>query len=145
MNGALQIAARPDTVQYPEHYKAGKPMAFRAINTAIDPLCLVVSLGLLAAAPSIGADTEFVIQIKDHRFIPAELHVPRGIKIRLVLDNQDEMPEEFDSHSLNREKHVPAKSRVTLFVGPLAPGRYLFEGENHDSSGGAALGVIVVQ
>jgi len=75
----------------------------------------------------------------------AELNIPSGVKVRIILDNQDDTPEEFDSHALNREKHVPPKSRVTLFIGPLDPGRYLFEGETSESRGNAALGVLVVQ
>ena len=112
---------------------------------ALRNFCCLVTWGLLASASAKGAEPEFVIQIQGHRFVPAELHVPAGVKIRIVLDNQEETPEEFDSHSLNREKHVPAKSQVTIFIGPLAPGRYLYEGENDGTAGGAALGVIVVQ
>jgi len=32
-----------------------------------------------------------------------------------------------------------------LFIGPLDPGRYLYEGESSDIPGGAALGVIVAE
>lgn len=104
-------------------------------------------LGLLlcAIAPVLAAEPEFVIQIKNHHFIPAELRVPIGQKVRIVVDNQDDTPEEFESYSLNREKHIPAKSRVTLFIGPLSAGRYVFQGEDRSEGGGAALGVIDVQ
>ncbi len=119
-----------------------------SVKHLVDSLLQVVSvmalLGL-GAPLAAGADLEYVIRIKDHRFDPAELHVPRGTKMRVVLDNEDDISEEFDSHALNREKHVPGKSQVTLFLGPLEPGRYLFEGENNGDGGGAALGVIVVQ
>ncbi len=90
------------------------------------------------------ADAEFVIQIKNRQFIPSVVQIPAGAKVRIVLDNQDDVAEEFDSHSLNREKHVPPKSRVTLFIGPLEPGRYVYEGEERDS-GGVALGVLEVK
>ncbi len=63
---------------------------------------------------------------------------------RIVLDNQDDTADEFDSHSLNREKHLAAKSQATIFIGPLAPGRYIYEGES-EVAGGPALGVIVVE
>jgi len=91
------------------------------------------------------AEPEFIIEIRDHKFMPAELRIPVGKKVRIVLDNQQETPEEFESYSLNREKHIPPKSRVTLFIGPLDPGRYVYEGENDVGSGGAALGMIVAQ
>ncbi len=117
-------------------------MKFRRRCTAF-----VLGLVLMArtALPAIASEPEFVIRIKDHKFIPAQLGIPAGTKVRIILENQGETPEEFDSHALNREKHVPARSRVTLFIGPLEAGRYLFEGESGEHPGGAALGVLVVQ
>ena len=100
---------------------------------------------LFAAAPALAAtEPEYVIRIVHHQFVPAELHIPKGIKVRIVIDNQDDTAEEFDSHSLNREKHVEPKSQATIFIGPLAPGRYVYESES-EVAGGAALGVIVVE
>lgn len=108
-------------------------------------VCIAFVSGFLLCASVQCAEPEFIIQIRDHKFIPAELSVPVGTKVRIVLDNQQETPEEFESYSLHREKHIPPKSRVTLFIGPLDPGRYVYEGENDVGSGGAALGIIVAQ
>jgi len=102
---------------------------------------LVLALGILTITPAISAEPEFVIQIKNHQFIPAELRVPAGEKVQIVVDNQDDTPEEFESYSLNREKHVPPKSRITLFIGPLAAGRYVYQGEDR-TDGVVTLGVI---
>ena len=102
---------------------------------------IVLALTILAITPAISAEPEFVIQIKNHQFIPAELRVPAGVKLRIVLDNQDDISEEFESYSLDREKHVPPKSSVTLFIGPLTAGRYVYQGEDR-VDGGAVLGVI---
>ena len=74
-------------------------------------------------------ENEFTVVIKDHRFTPAELVVPAGQKIRLVVENQDPTPEEFESYQLNREKIVPGNGRIVVFVGPLKPGKYEFFGE----------------
>ncbi len=112
--------------------------------TVLRRLFIPVVLAALPLASASGAHPEFVIRIHEHRFEPAELHIPEGRKVRIVVENLDDTPEEFDSHSLNREKHIPAKSRVTLFIGPLEAGRYLYEGESADLGGPAALGVIVV-
>src|SRR6516162_11125234 len=101
-----------------------------------------LQLSVFAAPSFAGTEPEYVIKILHHQFVPAELHIPQGIKVRIVLDNQDDTAEEFDSHSLNREKHVQPKSQAVIFIGPLAPGRYVYEGES-DVAGGAALGVIV--
>lgn len=102
------------------------------------------ALFVFVAASLAGTEPEYIIRILHHQFVPAELHIPKGIKVRIVLDNQDDTAEEFDSHSLNREKHVPSKSQATIFIGPLAPGRYVYESES-EVAGGAALGVIVVE
>jgi hypothetical protein len=64
------------------------------------------------------------------------------VKIKLVVDNQDATPEEFDSHALNREKVIPSKSRVTIYIGPLTPGRYPFMGEFNAAT---AQGAVVAQ
>ena len=100
-------------------------------------------LSLLAPAVSLAADpVEFKLVIKDHRFVPAELKVPAGQKIKLVVENQDATPEEFESYSLNREKIVPGKGKITVMVGPLKPGKYEFFGEfNMDT----AQGVVIAQ
>lgn len=90
----------------------------------------------------IGAENEFYISIKDHRFIPTELHIPAGQKVKLIIDNQDVTPEEFESHELNREKIIAPKSKSSLYVGPLKPGSYPFFGEFNPST---ARGVLIAQ
>jgi plastocyanin domain-containing protein len=75
------------------------------------------------------ADPEFSLVIQDHRFTPAELAVPAGQKLRLLIENKDPTPEEFESYDLNREKVVPGNGRIVVFVGPLKPGKYEFFGE----------------
>ena len=80
--------------------------------------------------------------IKDHQFQPAELTVPSGTKIKLLIENQDATPEEFDSYALNREKVIAGHGTATIYIGPLTPGRYPFTGEFHETT---AQGVIVAQ
>jgi len=82
-------------------------------------------------------DVTVRLTVRDHKFEPAELTVPAGQKVKLVISNEDVTPEEFESHDLGREKVVPAKGSVVIFVGPLKPGRYLFFGDfNRDSAKG---------
>jgi RPA family protein len=88
----------------------------------------LLSFGLIAQSAR-AEENEFTLVIKDHRFTPAELIVPTGQKIRLVVENQDPTPEEFESYPLNREKIVPGNGRIVVFVGPLKPGKYEFFGE----------------
>jgi hypothetical protein len=81
--------------------------------------------------------------IKDHRFQPAEITIPAGKKVKLLVENQDPTAEEFESHSLNREKVIAGKSKATIYIGPLSPGRYSFEGEEFNAK--TAQGVIIAQ
>ncbi|WP_442871911.1 cupredoxin domain-containing protein [Colwellia sp. 12G3] len=84
---------------------------------------------------------EFSVTLKDHLFYPAEISIPANKKVKLVIDNQDDSIEEFDSFSLNREKVLFPKQKSTIYIGPLSPGRYDFFGEYHPNS---ARGVIIV-
>ena len=98
---------------------------------------------VLLLMPSIHAeDSSITVKIKNHQFIPAEIEIPAGEKRQLVIENQDPTAEEFESHALHREKIVPANSKVNVFVGPLKPGRYEFEGEFNSAT---AKGAVVAK
>jgi len=92
-------------------------------------LQLTVALATSFAAPVMAETPEFRIVIKDHRFDPTELAIPAGQKVKLVVENQDPTPEEFESYDFNREKIVPGNGRIVVYVGPLKPGKYEFFGE----------------
>lgn len=84
---------------------------------------------VLAALPAFAAAPELQLVIRDHLFFPSVLEVPVGVKVRIVIDNQDPTPEEFESYELNREKVIPGNTKTVVFIGPLAPGEYPFFGE----------------
>jgi hypothetical protein len=102
---------------------------------------LPITLFLLAST-AFAADAEFTIVIREHKFEPAELTVPAGKKIKLLIENQDSTPEEFESFALAREKVVPGNSASSLYIGPLKAGRYPFFGEFNEST---AKGVVIAQ
>jgi plastocyanin len=89
-----------------------------------------------------GEDAEVQLAIRDDQFVPSEITVPAHTKIKLIVDNQDATAEEFESYELNREKVVAAKSKITVYVGPLEPGRYPFFGDFHKDS---ANGVLIAK
>ncbi len=105
-------------------------------------LCIVSLLCLLAASPALAAEEEITLVIQDHTFQPSEVIVPARQKFKLIIENRDATPEEFESLSLNREKRIAGKSSATVYIGPLAPGRYPFVGEFHEKT---AKGVIVAR
>jgi hypothetical protein len=98
----------------------------------------VVSLALLgflaAGAPGQAEDPQFTLVIKDHRFSPAELQIPAGVKVKLLVKNEDSTPEEFESTKLHREKVVPPGQEILVIVGPLDAGTYEFFGDFHKES-----------
>ncbi len=106
-------------------------------------LCLTLAIAACALmpVPSVAADQEYLLTIRNHRFEPTELKVPAGQRVKLIVHNQDKTPEEFESHTLNREKVIPGGAKATIFIGPLKPGRYAFVGEFNEAT---AQGAIVV-
>ena len=88
------------------------------------------------------ADKEFTLVIKDHHFVPSEIRVPAGQKVKLIVENQDATPEEFESHELNREKIIAPKSKVSIFIGPLKAGKYPFFGEFNQAT---ARGLVIAE
>ena len=101
----------------------------------------LTALLLVVAAPALTQETKIAISVRDNQFVPAEVPVPAGVKLEFVVRNVQATPAELESTSLHREKVVTAGATVSLFVGPLQPGRYGFFDDFHP----ATRGVIVVQ
>ncbi len=100
---------------------------------------LLAALGLGGSA--IAADpTPINVILKDHRFAPAEIHVPAGRQMVLIVRNEDATPEEFDSSALQVEKVIVGGTYATIRLHPLGPGRYPFMGEFHPDT---AQGVVI--
>lgn len=100
-------------------------------------------VGVLMQATAAGAAQDvYTITIRNHRFEPAEISIPAGRKVRLLVKNADPTPEEFESFELNREKIVSGGAEATIYVGPLDPGTYPFFGDFHQDT---AKGRIVVR
>ena len=103
---------------------------------------LLATMFLSVSATAFAADVEIKLIIENHRFQPEIVNVQVGQKVKLLIENRDPTPEEFESHSLNREKVIPGKSTGTVYIGPLAAGSYPFVGEFNDKT---AKGVIVAK
>jgi hypothetical protein len=103
---------------------------------------LLIAALLCLPALALAAPNEIQLVIKDHRFQPEEVRVPAGQKIKLIIQNQDSTPEEFESHELNREKVIPGGATANVFIGPLQPGKYPFYGEFNEKT---ARGVVIAE
>ncbi len=108
----------------------------------IQRLALLLACTLVLGGASLAAEPQVDIVIEGHRFTPAEVTAPAGQKLKLIIENKDKTPEEFESYALNREKVVAAGAKVVVYVGPLKPGRYEFFGDFNPST---ARGWLVVQ
>ncbi len=104
--------------------------------------CVALATLLAAAAPVHAEDMPtFRLSLKNHVFDPAELAVPAGKRLILIVHNADDTPAEFESRELGAEKVISAGREATIRVGPLAAGRYPFADEFHQDQ---AHGVLTV-
>lgn len=102
-------------------------------------LLLALATGGVARAESLETIS---VTIKNHRFTPAEIHVPAGKPVTLTIKNEDAMPEEFDSSALKLEKVIAGGHSATVRLRPLDAGRYPFVGEYHADT---ARGVVIAE
>jgi plastocyanin len=100
------------------------------------PLFLASLLAAALVAPAFADDPTVTIDLKDHQFVPSEVPVPAGIKVKLLVKNDQTMTAEFESNSLHREKIVEPGNTITVFVGPLDPGSYEFFDDFHNATRG---------
>jgi hypothetical protein len=103
-------------------------------------LLLVTAAGLSDRAAA--QEPVITIVIRNHMFEPAEVRVPANKRVTITVLNDDPTPEEFESPQLKVEKVIPGKSKATIRIGPLAPGRYPFIGEFNEAT---AKGVVIAE
>ena len=97
---------------------------------------LAAALLLLCALPASAQEAKIAVSIRDTQFAPVEIAVPAGVKVELVVHNDRAVPAEFESTSLHREKIVPPGGSMSVFIGPLSPGRYdIFDDFNPSTHG----------
>jgi heme/copper-type cytochrome/quinol oxidase subunit 2 len=97
----------------------------------------LAALLVVPAAPPVFADDPSVaITLKNNQFVPNEVRVPAGVKVKLVVRNENPVASEFESIQFHREKIVPPGQQITLFVGPLDPGSYEFYDDFHQQTRG---------
>jgi Cupredoxin-like domain len=109
-------------------------------NVMLRWILLIALMSFAVAAQAL--EYEAKLAIHDHKFDPVTLTVPANTKIKLLVENQDATPEEFESSDLNREKVVIGKGTITVLLGPLDAGKYHFFGDFHQET---AQGDLVVK
>nr|WP_291100955.1 cupredoxin domain-containing protein [Hydrogenophaga sp.] len=81
----------------------------------------------------------FRLTAREGRFEPAELVVPQGVKFRLEITNAGRDPVEFESLELRKEKVLAPGVTSSLVFRPMAPGRYRFFDDFHQTTGQGAI------
>lgn len=105
-------------------------------------ICYITLILINTQLKSSTDNIEVVIKIKNHIFHPSEVKVPTGKKIIIIVENQDDTLEEFESIDLNREKVIPAHGKRKIVLAPLAKGQYNFFGDFHQET---AQGILIVE
>ena len=91
---------------------------------------------------SFAANEEYLIQIKDHKFLPEVIEVKAGNEFTIIVENLDKTLEEFESDDLKKEKLVRSGKKAIIKVNGLKAGEYKFYGEFHKKT---AQGKIIAK
>ena len=105
-------------------------------------LFLATIASTLLISSAFAANSEYLIQIKDHKFSPEKLEIKAGSDFVLVIENLDKTLEEFESDDLKKEKLVRAGKKISIPVSALKAGEYKFYGDFHQKT---AQGKIIVK
>jgi hypothetical protein len=88
------------------------------------------------------ADEPIEVHLKNHKFSPSTIKVKANKPSMILLYNDDDGADEFDSSSLKIERVVPGHQKANIRVRALAPGKYPFMGEFHAAT---AQGVVIAE
>ena len=120
-------------------------LSFRSrplIATLAKHIAAIFALGaFLATAAATHAEdlTTYSITLKDHRFVPAEIHVPSGKAFMIVVTNADDTSDEFEMNAPPVEKVIAPGAQGKLRIRPLAPGRFRFFDDFHQEAQGVFI------
>jgi hypothetical protein len=104
-----------------------------------------VLLAILIAAAGVSqalADEPVVVHLKNHKFSPSTIKVKANKPSVILLYNDDDGADEFDSSSLKIERVVPGHAKANIRIRALASGKYPFMGEFHAAT---AQGMVIAE
>jgi hypothetical protein len=99
-------------------------------------------LALLMIATPVLADDAIEVHLKNHKFSPSVIKVKANKPAMIILYNDDDSADEFDSSALKIERVVPGHNKGNIRLRALAPGKYPFMGEYHADT---AQGVVIAE
>ncbi|NNM51373.1 MAG: cupredoxin domain-containing protein [Pseudomonadales bacterium] len=83
-------------------------------------------MAVLSAQAEAATQPAFMLEAKQHVFMPQVLKIPANIKVKLTIRNEGSEAIEFESDDFSREIVVPAYHDTVIYLGPLKPGRYTY-------------------
>ncbi|MGX7875566.1 cupredoxin domain-containing protein [Mesorhizobium sp. ORM6] len=98
-----------------------------------------VVLGSVSFAVMADDNPTFRIEFKDGAISPLRLEVPANTRVRFELINLGDMPAEFESLELRKERVVAPHSETVMVIRTLDPGQYPFFDDFHPGAGPAVL------
>ena len=103
-------------------------------------IALAAAVGLSIACARAEDLTTYTITLKNHRFAPAEIHVPSGKPFLVVVTNANGASDEFEMLLPPVERVIQAGEQGSVRIRPLGRGRFPFFGEaDPDSEQGAFI------
>jgi hypothetical protein len=94
-------------------------------------IAVIAALGLATTGAARADDPKtHEIVLKDHRFTPAEIHVPTGKPFSVLVTNASDGADEFEMLLPAIEKTLQPGQQGKMRIRPLGPGRFPFLGES---------------
>jgi hypothetical protein len=104
----------------------------RIIALAMATSVLSLAAVSVPAPRALADDPTLTLELKDHKFRPANPTIPANTKVKLTVKNLDATPAEFESEDFDVEKVIPGNGDITVNIGPLEAGTYQFYDEYHE-------------
>ncbi len=122
------------------------PFASLKSRATVFGVAVVMSLtfsGLAMVKISKAAENDpIVVILEADKFSPAEVKVPSGKPFVMKFINKDAAAAEIEAKDLKIEKVVAGKSEITVRVGAVKPGQYLFVNEYKEDT---VKGLIIAE
>jgi hypothetical protein len=103
-------------------------------------ICALGALAGLACQSTRAEDlATYAVTLKDHRFVPPEIHVPAGKPFFVMVTNADDTAGEFEMNAPPVEKVIVPGQQGRVRIRPLAAGRFQFFDDFHQTAQGAII------
>ena len=99
----------------------------------------VVLAAVSLPCAALAAEAAPTLTIHGQAFQPDSITIAPGQRVKIVVDNQDALPAEFESNDFSVEQVIPGGTALPVYIPPLKPGSYKFFNDFHPSSTGTLI------